>query len=141
MRALRNGDGHRIPKAVTDVFDFPIEAALSVERLVHAHDEKVEALLGLILYCFRRPFTSQKRVRLMRKTVDSTIRPCCLGHQDWLEPHRAGLIDRIPRAWSMPALLLEGEVNQHDAVLLDDADQEYDANDGDDAEIHVNGHD
>ena len=40
----------------------------------------------------------------------------------------------------MPALLLEGEVNRHDAVLLDDADQEYDANDGDDAEIHVNGH-
>ena len=40
----------------------------------------------------------------------------------------------------MPALLLEGEVNQHDAVLFDDADQEYDANDGDDAEIHVNGH-
>ena len=56
MRALRNGDGHRIPKAVTDVFDFAIEATLSVERLVHAHDEKVEALLGLILYRFRRSF-------------------------------------------------------------------------------------
>jgi hypothetical protein len=44
MRALRNGDGHRIPKAVTDVFDFPIEATLFVERLVHAYPSRHEKM-------------------------------------------------------------------------------------------------
>src|SRR5215510_2719458 len=55
MKALRNDDSHRIPKAGTDAFDLPIEAALGIERLVHAHYEEVEALLCLVLHCFRWP--------------------------------------------------------------------------------------
>src|SRR5262249_4694415 len=55
-------------------------------------------------------------------------------HQDRPEPQRARLVDRIPRTEAVLALLLEREIDQHDAVLLDDADQENDADDGDDAE-------
>ena len=44
---------------------------------------------------------------------------------------RAGLVDGPLRREAALALGLEREVDQHDAVLLDDADQQDDADEGD----------
>ena len=55
-------------------------------------------------------------------------------HQDRPEAQETGLIDRFARRQSLLALRVEREVDHHDRVLLDDADQEHDANDADDVE-------
>ena len=57
------------------------------------------------------------------------------GHQDRPEPQQAGLIDRLARRQAFDALGLQREIDHHDGVFLDDADQQNDADDGDDVEI------
>ena len=42
---------------------------------------------------------------------------------------QAGLVDRLARALALDPLGLQGEVDHHDRVLLDDADQQDDADD------------
>ena len=60
------------------------------------------------------------------------------GHQDRAEPVEAGLVDRLIRGQAA-ALALDGEIDQHDAVLLDDADQQDDADEGDDRQLGAEG--
>ena len=50
-------------------------------------------------------------------------------HHDRPEAQQAGLIDRLARRLALVALGLEREVDHHDGVLLDDADQQNDADD------------
>ena len=57
------------------------------------------------------------------------------GHHDGPEPQQAGLIDGLLRGLAFPALGIQGKVHHHDAVFLDDADQQDDADQGDDAEL------
>ncbi len=52
-------------------------------------------------------------------------------HQDRPEAREARLVDGLHRRQTAPALALQREVHHHDAVLLDDADQEDDADEGD----------
>src|SRR5438874_13430739 len=61
-------------------------------------------------------------------------------HHDWAKAQQRGLVDRLARRFALIALRLEREVDHHDAVLLDDTDQQDDANDRDDAEIAAIGH-
>src|SRR5229473_2954592 len=49
------------------------------------------------------------------------------GHQDRPKPHDAGSIDGFLGGQTLLMLDVLGEIDQHDAVLLDDADQQYDA--------------
>ena len=56
-------------------------------------------------------------------------------HHDWTEPEQAGLIDRLLRPLPFLPLRLQRKVDHHNGVLLDDADQEYDADQGDHAEL------
>ena len=56
-------------------------------------------------------------------------------HHDWAKAQQRGLVDRLARRFALVALRLEREVDHHDAVLLDDADQQNDADDRDNAEI------
>src|SRR5215472_2429131 len=56
-------------------------------------------------------------------------------HQDWPEAQQAGLVDRLPRRLAFVALRVQGEVDHHDRVLLDDANQQHDSDDGDDVEL------
>ena len=59
------------------------------------------------------------------------------GHQDRPEA-RAGRPRAPPRAAIMPAPFGdEREIDHHDAVLLDDADQQHDADDADHVERHA----
>ena len=53
------------------------------------------------------------------------------GHQDRPESRKAGLMDGLLRRQAQPPLAVEGEVHHHDAVLLHDADQQDDADEGD----------
>ena len=55
-------------------------------------------------------------------------------HQDRPQTQKAGLVDRFARRQALAALRLEREVDHHDRVLLDDADQQHDADDADDVE-------
>ena len=55
-------------------------------------------------------------------------------HHDRAEAQQAGLGDRLARLQPL-APGLEGEVDHHDRVLLDDADQQNDADRGDDREL------
>ena len=48
-------------------------------------------------------------------------------HHDRPEAQQAGLANRVVRRQVLLALGLDGEVDHHDAVLLDDADQQNDA--------------
>jgi len=57
-------------------------------------------------------------------------------HQDWAKAQTAGLVDRLLGAEAALALADQGKVDQHDAVLFDDADQQDDPDDAD----HVQGH-
>ena len=50
-------------------------------------------------------------------------------HQDRPEAQQAGLVDRLARRLAFVALGVEREVDHHDRVLLDDADQQDDADD------------
>jgi hypothetical protein len=62
------------------------------------------------------------------------------GHHDRAEAQEGGLEDGVAGGLAFLALRVEGEVDDHDAVLLDDADQEDDADDGDDAEVAAGEH-
>ena len=62
------------------------------------------------------------------------------GHQDRPEAHDAGSIDGLLGRQPLFMLDVLGKIDQHDSVLLDDADEQYDADDRDHAEIEVNGH-
>ena len=53
---------------------------------------------------------------------------------------QAGLVDRLARALALQPLGLQGEVDHHDRVLLDDADQQDHADDRDDAQIVMQQH-
>ena len=57
------------------------------------------------------------------------------GHQDGPEAQQRGLEDRLLRRLAVLALRFEREVHDHDPVLLDDADQEHDADDADDVQV------
>ena len=56
-------------------------------------------------------------------------------HQDRPETQQAGLIDRLARQLSLVPLGVEREVDHHDRILFDDADQQDDPDDRNDAEI------
>ena len=62
------------------------------------------------------------------------------GHQDRPEAQQAGFVDRVARALVFLALGGECEIDHHDGVLLHDADQQNDADHGDDAQIGVEQH-
>ena len=53
------------------------------------------------------------------------------GHQDRPEPQQARLVDCIARRLALLRSACEREVDHHDRVLLDDADQQHDADDAD----------
>src|SRR5262249_19707809 len=60
-------------------------------------------------------------------------------HHDRPEAQHGGFADRRFRAHAdSPAF--DREVDHHDRILLDDANQHHDADHGDDGEIHVEGH-
>ena len=52
-------------------------------------------------------------------------------HHDRPEARKAGLVNRLRRRQPALAFAVEREVHHHDAVLLDDADQQDDADEGD----------
>src|SRR5215467_13940039 len=56
-------------------------------------------------------------------------------HHDWAESEQTCFVDGIEGAFALAALRLEGEVDHHDRVFLDDPDQKDDADDGDHGEI------
>ncbi len=62
------------------------------------------------------------------------------GHHDGAEAQQAGFEDGLGGILAVLALGFEGEVDDHDAVLLDDADEQNDADDGDDTEVLVEEH-
>src|SRR6267142_4720077 len=62
------------------------------------------------------------------------------GHQDRPEAQDAGLIDRFFRRQAVAVLDLLGKIDQHDSVLLDDTDEQYEADNRDYAQIDVNRH-
>src|SRR5215813_3308752 len=58
-------------------------------------------------------------------------------HHDGPEAEEAGLEDRL-RGWLAPlALRFQGEIDHHDGVLLHDADEQDDADEGDDVEVRA----
>src|SRR6266566_1152351 len=59
------------------------------------------------------------------------------GHHDGPEAQQAGFVDGVDRRLAFLALGLEGEVNHHDGVFLDDADEQDDANEGHDPKLRV----
>jgi hypothetical protein len=62
------------------------------------------------------------------------------GHQDRSETQRAGLVDRFLGRQTLGVFDLLGKIDQHDAVFLDNADEQYQADDRDHAQIDVNRH-
>ena len=61
-------------------------------------------------------------------------------HHDRAEAQDRGLADRFLRRQMLVALGDDGEVDHHDAVLLDDADQQNDSDQGNQAEIESERH-
>ena len=61
-------------------------------------------------------------------------------HQDRPEAQHRGLENRLLGRFAVLALGLEGEVDDHDGVLLDDADQQHDADDADHIEVAAGDH-
>src|SRR5689334_5337931 len=59
------------------------------------------------------------------------------GHHDRAEAQQAGFVDSVERQLPFFALGFQREVNHHDGVFLDDADEQDDANQCDDAEFRV----
>ena len=59
------------------------------------------------------------------------------GHHDGAEAEERCLVDGFGGVLAFFAFGLEGEIHHHDAVLLDDADEQDDANDGHDIEIEM----
>ncbi len=62
------------------------------------------------------------------------------GHGDGAEAEDARFEDGVARGFVVGALGLEGEVDHHDGVFLDDADEQDDADEADDAELFVAEH-
>ena len=62
------------------------------------------------------------------------------GHHDGAEAQQTGVIDGVRRVLPMLALAFQREIDHHDAVLLHDADQQNNADDGDDAQILTEDH-
>ena len=58
-------------------------------------------------------------------------------HQDRAESQKAGFPDRIHGLHVPVTLGRDREIDEHDAVLLDDPDQQNDADDADNRKIHV----
>ena len=54
-------------------------------------------------------------------------------HHDGTEAHQAGLIDRFARRQPLLAFRVEREVDHHDGVLFDDADEQQHADQGEQA--------
>ena len=61
-------------------------------------------------------------------------------HENRPEAFDASLIDRLLRREALFSLGVKGEVDKHNAVLLDDADQQEDADDGNHAQIEAKRH-
>ncbi len=59
------------------------------------------------------------------------------GHHDRPETQQAGLIDRLFRLLAFFPFHVQGKVHHHDPVLLDDADQQDDADDGNEAQLRA----
>ena len=57
------------------------------------------------------------------------------GHHDGAKPEQTGLVNCVRRVLAIFALRLEGEVNHHDSVFLNDADQQDDAYERHDAQF------
>ena len=58
-------------------------------------------------------------------------------HHDRTKPQQTSLVDRLERALALVALGLERKIDHHDRVLLDDADQQNDADERDQAQVVV----
>ena len=58
-------------------------------------------------------------------------------HQDWTEAQQASFTDRVRRCHSTVALGRDCEVDEHDTVFLDDADQEDNPDDTDNRQVHI----
>ena len=57
------------------------------------------------------------------------------SHQDRPKTQQTGLVDRLPRRHALLALSGQREVDHHDGVFLDDADQQYDADNRDNVQF------
>ena len=55
-------------------------------------------------------------------------------HQDRAQAQETGLIDRLARGQTLDALRVQREIDHHDRVLFDDADQQHNADHADDVE-------
>src|SRR6267142_6879752 len=62
------------------------------------------------------------------------------GHEDWTKAQHAGFEDGFFGAFAALTLGLQGEVDHHDGVFLDDADEKDDTDDGDDVEVLLEEH-
>jgi hypothetical protein len=58
------------------------------------------------------------------------------GHQDGPQPPQAGLVDGFAGGAAFAPLEIERDVDDHDRVLLDDADEQDDADHRDDRQLH-----
>ena len=80
--------------------------------------------------------TTELRTHALTQSQRKTRQQCGHGgHHDGAEAQQAGIIDRIRGDLDMLSFSLNRKVDHHDSVLLDNADQENDADDGDDAEV------
>ena len=62
------------------------------------------------------------------------------GHHDGPEAQHAGFKDGVARILTLIALGLQREIDHHDGILLHNADEQDDADDGDHVEINVKEH-
>src|SRR5258706_10440265 len=62
------------------------------------------------------------------------------GHHDRPEADQPGLVDRLRSRHALAALRLDGEVDHHDGVFLDDAHQHDDADERVHVELEAEGH-
>ena len=62
------------------------------------------------------------------------------GHHDRSEPDQAGLVDGVLGFGVFGSFGFDGEIDHKDGVLLDDADQENDADEGNEREFEAGGH-
>src|ERR1700756_5402513 len=62
------------------------------------------------------------------------------GHENGTEAKHTGFEDGVLGAFAAFALGLQGEVDHHDGVFLDDADEQDDADNGDDVEVLLEKH-
>src|SRR6267143_692466 len=62
------------------------------------------------------------------------------GHQDGAEAQHARFEDGVFGAFAAFAFGLQGKINHHDGVFLDDTDEQDDADDGNDVEVLLEEH-